>query len=77
MEWQVFFNVALGLAASVFGWFARTLWDAVQQLKADMAVLREEIAKDLVRKDDFKDSFREVKEMLTRIFDKLDEKADK
>jgi hypothetical protein len=77
MEWQYLFNLSLGVLAAVFGWLARTLWDAVQELKADLAGLREEIAKDLVRKDDFKEAFRDIKELLSKIFDRLDHKADK
>jgi len=77
MDWQTLFNIALGVSASLFGWLARTLWDAVQKLTADLSVLREELSRDYVRKDDFKDAFREVKDMLTRIFDKLDSKQDK
>lgn len=77
MDWQTLFNITLGLSAALLGWLARTLWDAVQKLATDLSVLREELSRDFVRKDDFKDAFREVKDMLTRIFDKLDGKQDK
>jgi len=77
VDWQTMFNAAAGVVAVVFGWLARTLWDAVGKLTADVSLLREEIARDLVRKDDFRDELREVKQMLERIFDKLDGKADK
>lgn len=77
MDWQTAFNVVFGVLAGVFGWLARTVFDAVSQLKDDLSGLREEIARDLVRKDDFRDELREVKAMLERIFDKLDGKADK
>lgn len=67
----------LGVAQTVLGWFAKTLWDAVQDLKNDLAKLREELAKDYVPKEDFKDSLREIKEMFVFIRDKLDTKVDK
>jgi hypothetical protein len=67
----------LGVAQTVLGWFAKTLWDAVQDLKTDLSKLREELAKDYVPKEDFKDSLREIKEMFVFIRDKLDTKADK
>lgn len=71
------FNIVLGILAGVFGWLARTMYDAISALKDDLSSLREEIADDRVHKDDFRDAIREVKEMLGKIFDKLDGKADK
>jgi hypothetical protein len=59
------------------GWFARTLWDAVQELKTDLSKLREELAKDYVPKDDFKEGMSEIRRMFEIITTKLDNKADK
>jgi len=66
-------NIALGAAMSVIGWFARELWTAVQQLKNDLA----ELPKVYLARSDYKDDMKEVKEMLGKIFDRLDNKADK
>lgn len=76
-EYQNIINMAAGLGIGVFGWFARQLWDAVTELKADLAKLREEIAKDYVRKDDLQTVVSEMRAMFQRILDKLDNKADK
>ena len=59
------------------GWFARELYGAVKELRVDLSRLREEIAKDYVSKDDFRDAIREVKELLVAIDHKLDRKQDK
>ena len=77
MNSQDLINLAFGAAASVLGWFARELWAAVKELKAELSKLREELPKVYVTRDDFKDDVREIKEMLTKLFDKLDHKADK
>lgn len=77
MDYQTLFNVGLGSALTTLGWFARQLWDAVKELKSDLAKLREEIAKDYVPKNDFKEFAQEIRVMFQRISDKLDEKADK
>jgi hypothetical protein len=77
MNSQDLINLAFGAAASVLGWFARELWAAVKELKADLSKLREELPKVYVTRDDFKDDIREIKDMLTKLFDKLDHKADK
>lgn len=77
MEFQDLFNIGLGFIASVFGWFARTLWEAVQNLKEDLYNLKTEIAKDYIRKDDFSDFKTELFSMLHRIEDKIERKQDK
>ncbi len=77
MSTQDLINLGLIAAASVLGWFARELWAAVKDLKADLAKLREELPRNYVIRDDYKDDIREIKEMLTKLFDRLDHKADK
>ena len=77
MNSQDLINLAFGASASVLGWFARELWAAVKDLKADLARLREELPRNYVIRDDYKDDIREIKEMLTKLFDRLDGKADK
>ena len=77
MDWQNLINLAGGAALATIGWFARQLWDAVQKLKTDMSQLELSISDKYVRKDDFKDGIKELKEMLGKIFDKLDSKADR
>jgi len=77
MEPQTIINYVLGIASTAMGWFARELWSAVKELKADLAKLREELPKTYVTRDDFREDMREVKDMLGKIFDKLDAKQDK
>lgn len=77
MTSQDIINLAFGAAASVLGWFARELWSAVKDLKGDLAKLREELPKTYVTRDDFKEDIRDIKDMLTKLFDRLDHKADK
>ena len=77
MDWQNVINIVIGSLLAIGGWFARQLWDAVQKLKTDMSELELSISDKYVRKDDFKDGIKELKEMLGKIFDKLDSKADR
>jgi len=77
MENQQVINVFLGLGMTVVGWFARELWAAVKELKSDLAKLREDLPKDYVARDDYKEDIREVKALLAKIFEKLENKADK
>lgn len=77
MDLQTYFNVLLSVLCSGLGWFSREMWAAVKELKADLAKLREDLPTNYVQKDDFKEGLKEVKEMLGKIFDRLDQKADK
>ena len=77
MDWQNVINISIGSLLAVGGWFARQLWDAVQKLKSDISRLELTISDNYVKKDDWKDGIKELKEMLGKIFDKLDSKADR
>jgi len=76
-DWQTIINLGAGVTLTVIGWFARELWGAVKDLRQDLSNLREEIAKDYTRRDDFKDFAVEIRGMFREISDKLDKKADK
>jgi antirestriction protein len=45
------------------------LWTASQELKADLAKLREELPKEYVSKDDYRQDVRELKDMIGKLFD--------
>jgi hypothetical protein len=77
MDFQSMMNFILPTACAVLGWFCRELWTAVQELKEDLAKLREELPTKYVTKDDFNDRWYEVLKALHRIEDKLDKKVDK
>lgn len=77
MDNQHLINVLLGLSMSIVGWFARELWAAVKELKADLSLLRETLPVLYISRDDYRNDIREIKVMLEKIFDRLDKKVDK
>ena len=77
MELQTIINFLLGLIIGGIGWAARELWGAVKKLREDLQKIEVALPSSYVRKDDFADGMREIKEMLGKIFDRLDNKADK
>ena len=77
MSTQLLINLILSFAMGVVGWFARELWSAVKELKNDLAKLREEVIREFVPRSDYREDMREVKNMLSKIVDKLDAKVDK
>ena len=76
-EYQIIVNIFLGASLAAVGWFSRQLWDAVSELKNDLSNLRVEIAKDYVPRNDFKEFTVEIREMFTKVLDKLEAKVDK
>ena len=77
MNNQDLINAMLAGGFTVLGWFARELWAAVKELKADLAKLREELPREYVARDDYREDIRDIKAMLEKIFEKLEQKADK
>jgi len=77
VENQHLINALIGGGFAILGWFARELWGAVKELRADLAALREDLPKEYVAKDDYKEDIKEIKAMLEKIFEKLDAKVDK
>jgi len=74
---QAIINIIIGAILSVLGWFARQLWDAVQDLKRDMKQIEVDLPTHYVRKEDLESRLDRIEASLNRIFEKLDHKADK
>ena len=77
MEPQNLIDTILGIGFTVLGWFARELWSAVKDLKSDLSKLKEDLPKTYIARDDYRQDMSEIKSMLSKIFDKLDNKQDK
>jgi hypothetical protein len=77
MDIQNTINFIGGAVISVLGWFARELWAEVKNLKDEIVEMEREVLSNHVRRDDYRQDMKEVKEMLSKIFDRLDNKVDK
>jgi hypothetical protein len=77
MEPQTVINGLLAVLLAGIGWAARELWGAVKRLREDLQKIEIALPTNYVRKDEFSDGVKEIKEMLGKIFDRLDNKADK
>ena len=77
MDLQTLINFGAASVLTVIGWFARQLWDAVDKLKNDVKSIEIALPTNYVRKDDMECRFDRIEAMLTRVFEKLDNKADK
>ncbi len=77
MEFQTLFNALLGLMSIFVGWYLRAVWDAVSNLQKDVKAIERHVPDTYVRRDDYQLDIAEIKAMLIRIADKLDNKVDK
>lgn len=77
MNNQEVINGLLAGGFAVLGWFARELWSAVKELKSDLAKLREDLPREYVIRDDYREDIRDIKAMLAKIFEKLEGKVDR
>lgn len=81
MNWvidvQGIINILLGSFITLLCWLAMEMWSAVKELKTDLGKLREDLPRTYVLKEDYRRDIYEIKDMLGKIFDRLDAKADK
>lgn len=74
MDTQSLLNLTFSSAGLILGWFLRELWAAVKDLKMDLAKLREELPKEYVAKDDYRQDVKELKDMIAKLFDILEKR---
>jgi hypothetical protein len=73
MDYQVLFNIAVAIAGFFGGWTLNRIYIAIDRLDGDVRAMPH----NYISKDDYKADIRDIREMLGKIFDKLDNKADK
>jgi len=74
---QTTINLVGGAILAVIGWFARQLYQSVKDLQFDIRKIEVSLPTNYVSKFDYNEGLKEIKGMLDKIFDKLDNKADK
>ncbi len=72
-EYQVLFNIILGVAAFFGGWMVNNLTRSIERIDQDVR----NMPLTYVSRVDYRQDINEIKDMLGKIFDKLDTKADK
>lgn len=73
MDSQMLFNIVVGLASFFGGWVLNNITKAIDRLDADVRKLPHTY----VSKDEYHRDIDDIKIMLNKIFDKLDNKVDK
>lgn len=70
---QTLFNVAVAIAGFFGGWTLNRIYIAIDRLDNDVR----NMPTVYVSRDDYRADNKEIKDLLSKIFDKLDNKADK
>ncbi len=73
MDTQLLFNIVVGVAGLFGGWILNNISRSIERLDEDVR----QMPVNYVTKADYKSDIMEVKEMLGKIFDRLETKADK
>jgi len=88
MDEQVIFNWIVGAAGILGGWTLKVIWDSLMELRREIKTMDTKMHEDFVRREDFKDAVKEIREdmragfsnvdnTLRLIFKKLDDKENR
>ena len=73
MDTPVLFNIAVAIAGFFGGWVLNNIHRSIDRLDTDVRAMPHTY----VTREDYKEDIRDIRDMLTKIFDKLDHKQDK
>jgi hypothetical protein len=73
MDYQVLFNIAVAAAGFFGGWVLNNIYRSLERLDTDVRSM----PLNYVTRDDYRADMRDIKDMLGKIFDRLDNKVDK
>lgn len=77
MDLQTIINIVVGLCGALGGFILRATWEDLKEMRLNLAAFKDFATETYMRKDDFRDALREVRDVMARIEAKLDHKADK
>lgn len=73
MDYQFLFNIAVAVAGFFGGWTLNRIYQAIDRLDHDVRGLPVHY----VSRDDYRNDLKDIRDILGKIFDRLDGKADK
>lgn len=73
MDYQVLFNGAVMLASFFGGWTLNTITKSLERLDLDVRSM----PGSYVARGDYREDIRDLKEIMNKVFDRLDNKVDK
>jgi cell fate (sporulation/competence/biofilm development) regulator YmcA (YheA/YmcA/DUF963 family) len=73
MDNQILFNLAVALTGFLGGWVLNNVSKSIDRLDVDVRAMPHMY----VNREDYREDMRDIKDMLTKIFDRLEAKQDK
>lgn len=73
MDYQVLFNGAVILASFFGGWTLNSITKTIERLDADVRAM----PTNYVARVDYREDIRELKDIMNKVFERLENKADK
>jgi len=77
MDMQNLFNIAIILCGGIGGWLLKMIIDSINELRGNVRQVEREMNSEFVRRDDFQRAVDEIKDILSRIFDRLESRLSK
>jgi hypothetical protein len=77
MDMNTAFDVVLSGLMLLAGFFMKIFWDMLQGTRKELYDMERRSTETYVRRDDYRIDMDELRDMFTRIMDKLDQKVDK
>lgn len=75
MDMQGVINLVISTGIAAIGWFAKALWDAVAELRKDVHQIEVELPSHYLRRDEFQEGIRQIREDIQIVFKKIDNLA--
>ena len=75
MDMQGVINLVISTGIAAIGWFAKALWDAVSELRKDVHQIEVDLPSHYLRRDEFQEGIRQIREDIQIVFKKIDNLA--
>lgn len=75
MDMQGVINLVITTGIAAIGWFAKALWDAVADLRKDVHQIEVDLPSHYLRRDEFQEGIRQIREDIQIVFKKIDNLA--
>ena len=77
MDGQTLIDLVGGTVLTCIGWWCRQICDSVQMLKDDVKQIEIDLPTNYVKKNDMTVRFDRIEVLLDKLYEKLEQKADK
>ena len=72
-QYKSLIEMGLWVVVATMGWFLRELWGAVKELRSDLHKLEVNLPTNYIRRDEFAEGVRQIREDLQIVFQRLED----